>query len=484
MTRRLLVPLALLLVAPVAAPVAAPARGEDDPADHAFVEVAADPPAPFVGQPLRIAIRFGFTAGDLRDHVVPLFARPLEVPVQLELPWIVKLEGAMAREPAAAEGGETPLRAALNEGVTNLRRLPNKWRDGRDFERFELERGYLPERAGTISIAAPVLRFAWASQFDDDLLRGRVARDRRVVTVQGRPLEVKVAPLPEAGRPPGFGGAVGTLTLRAELAAPRQPSDGTIRLVVTIEGDGNLEALATPAFPELEPFHRIGTLEEKSPTRRTLTCDLKVRDAATKEVPALSFSFFDPKPPAGYRTVTTQPIPIEGATGAANDAANPRPSPAAGGGDAATSRRRTALPIVAIAGAALLAIVLVGFVRRRARPGRDPDEARASAAAATFAERVQHPGADLAAALADYLAARLATTSAAVITPELAARLRARAIAPELAARTAATLQALVAARYGAGRTAPTQEVPQLVRDLEAAFAAARADRSAGTLRR
>jgi hypothetical protein len=467
-----------------APPPAASGRGDDDGTDHAFVEVVAEPPAPFVGQPVRISVRFGFTADFRRDHVVPLFAHPLEVPVQLELPWIERLEGARAREPASAEGGDAPLRAALNDGVATLRRLPNERRDGRDFERFELERAYLPERAGSIAIPAPVLRFAWASQFDDDLLRGRVARDRRVAVVQGRPLEVKVAALPEAGRPPRFAGAVGTLTLRAELAAPAARPDGTIRLVVTIEGEGNLEALATPGFPELEPFHRIGTLEEKSTTKRTITCDLKRRSAATREVPALSFVFFDPKPPAGYRTVETRAIPIEGGTGAATDSGGPPPSPVASDATAATSRGGAALLIVAIAGIALLAVVVIGFVRRRARQAGDPAEARASAAAAAFAERARQPGADLAAALADYLAARLETTPAAVIAPELAARLRARAIAPDLAARAAGALQALVAARYGAGRTAPTQELPQLVRDLEAAFTAGGADRSAGTPRR
>ena len=79
---------------------------------------------------------------------------------------------------------------------------------------------------------------------------------------------------------------------------------------------------------------------------------------------------------------------------------------------------------------------------------------------------------DLTSALTHYLAARLQCASAAVIAPDLKARLTAAGVPEALAARAAALLEELVAARYGG--IAPDHRTEAnaraLVEELDAAF--------------
>ena len=64
--------------------VLAPAAASQEPASRAFVEVTASTSEPFVGEALELRLRFGFESDVLANHLVPLFARELELPVQVE----------------------------------------------------------------------------------------------------------------------------------------------------------------------------------------------------------------------------------------------------------------------------------------------------------------------------------------------------------------------------------------------------------------
>ena len=90
-----------------------------------------------------------------------------------------------------------------------------------------------------------------------------------------------------------------------------------------------------------------------------------------------------------------------------------------------------------------LALVAFLSIQRMRRQPPGPD------AVTIFEQRVAQPGADLADALAEYLASRLDCPAPSVIAPDLAARLRSAGAPAELAARTAALMERLVNARYG-----------------------------------
>src|SRR5690606_29832316 len=109
----------------------------------------------------------------------------------------------------------------------------------------------------------------------------------------------------------------------------------------------------------------------------------------------------------------------------------------------------------------------------RARRRGDPATRRARSARATFEAAAGSFAADPAEAYAEYLAARLGSHRAAVVAPDLRARLVRAGVGTELATAAAALLEELAAARYGGSAAADGhRRATAMVSALEAHFAA------------
>lgn len=280
---------------------------------HAFVEIRAQPETVFVEQLVRLTIRFGVEGEFLRHNLLQLFMRPLDVPVQLELPWEAGLPGALPLELDEEASGANALvphpSFALGEEIVRAARSQEETRAGATWVVFELERGLLPLAPGRLEIPAPVLHFAFATRFDQDLVSGAVPLDRSMAVVQGAPLVLDVVPLPAEGRPAGFINAVGSFTLAVQ-AEPRELEAGdTLKLVLSIEGQGNLAHLEPPRLDDLSGLHLLGKTEEQHGNTRTLSCELVPDSPRTREIPAIVLDYFDPDARA-YRRASTQPIPL------------------------------------------------------------------------------------------------------------------------------------------------------------------------------
>jgi hypothetical protein len=428
--------------------LAAFASGEE----RAYLETETPRATYFVHEPFRLKLRIGLDREFFETNVVQMFSRELDVPVQVEAPWLDELEGMVRRHDPAPIGRRLSL--ALNDNVVEADRRDDRLRDNRPYTVLEITRTYVPAEPGDLVIPAPQLRFAHATRFKEDFVHGRMALDRRDALVVGRPLTLRILELPKEGRPPGFTGAVGRFSVHAE-AAPRTVEAGAVfALVLRIEGEGNLEFFDPPRLDGLAGrFHVYGMIDAKTATQRTITYDVAPLHAAVTKVPAIPFPYFDPQAPAAYRTVETAPIPltVKGAGGRAE------PSPPV------DAPRSPALLIGALALAAALATLLWLRARRRSAPAPAP--------AATFRDRV---GTDVAAAFTEYLAARLQCPLAAVIAPDLEARLTAAGVPGVLAERAAMLIEDLVAARYGGTASDDRTEASAraLVEELEASFQA------------
>ncbi|MHC4079570.1 MAG: hypothetical protein ACYST0_14150, partial [Planctomycetota bacterium] len=306
-------------------------------------------------------------------------------------------------------------------------------------------------------------------------------------------------PLPTAGRPAEFTGAVGRFSVRAE-ANPLDPTvGGSLKLVLRIEGEGNLEVLDPPRLDELSGFHVFGKIDDRSKntTHRTVTYDLAPLSMAVKAVPPIRFAFFDPTPPAGYRTVQTRRIPLTVGplpAGARRDllAAGKTGRLVPGVNDifdikTPAAEPRAAVPLApspVLRWTVLLLpwlLVLLLWLWLRGRTQAEPHAVRARGAAAAFRARVGRPDTDIGEAFAEFLAAHLDCSAAAVIAPDIGTRLEAAGLSKELAARAAALLESQVAARYdGAAATDGTpadgtpadggEAVHALVEVLDASF--------------
>lgn len=268
--------------------------------EHAFVELVADDATPFVEQPVRLTLRFGVEKEYLRHNLLQLFTRPLDVPVQLETDW----------RPDAAEAPALGPTFALGEEIVRPARSREEQRAGATWLVLELERTLVPEHAGRLELPAPVLHYAFATRFEEDLVSGSVPLDRAEGRASSAPLALEVAPFPVEGRPASFVNALGKFTLAVE-ASPRELVAGEkLQLVLTITGRGNLARLAPPRLDGFEGLHLLGSTEERTSETRTLRCEFVAESPRAREIPAIALDYFDPEARA-YGRASTRPLPLK-----------------------------------------------------------------------------------------------------------------------------------------------------------------------------
>lgn len=390
--------------------------------ERAFVEVTASKDAVYAGEPVTLTLRLGYDREFFRAHAVPLFPRRADV--------LLHVEAQVPGEPL--EGGRGPT-FALNDAIVHAEPLPDETRDGRAFAVLAWRRRLVPAGAGEVKVPAPTLRYVHATVFEEDFVAGRIAKDPKHEVMTGRPLVLRILPLPAEGRPGGFEGAIGRFEIAAACDRATVDEGEVFRLTVTLRGEGN----GTLPRLDLPGFHVYGTAPEDGGRRAVL--DVAALSADVKEIPSIPFAFFDPAG-AGYRVVRTDPIPLE-----VRPRARETPPPPAGDPTA---------PVLLAVAVALAVPVAALLLWLRLRPAReappDPEALRVRGAFAALRAAAAGGGPDLADAFAAFLAAYLGCAPAAVIGPDLALRLVAKGFPGDLASRAAATLERLVAARYGA----------------------------------
>lgn len=417
--------------------------GEDPPESRARIKAVASTERPWVGQTVRLTATVAYDGRWFDVHGAPIFLQSVDVPIQVDWPAFRGLPDSVPL-PVPKTASPPPsqqVRLAVNDRVVEATR---RWSD------LDVECAVRFERPGRIEIPAPSLKFVWASRFEEDLVRGRVPVDPRDVAVRGNALSLEVRPLPAQGRPADFSGAVGAYRLdsSASRASVRVGELFEVTLAVVGEGDeGNLDAIPTPRAVGLDGFHVFGATDEKAPGKRNVTFSVSPRDTSIREVPPISFSFFDPVLGA-YRTEKTVPIPLEVLPGEAKSTPTAPAKPAV---SEPTSPLRRWWPAALAAAMVLLASVIALRARRRAsrRAAASPERLRLDRALAACREALERSDADLADGFTEVLAARLGCAPAAVISPDLAARLVAAGAEAGWSSRAAAVLDRLVAARYG-----------------------------------
>ncbi len=228
-----------------------------------------------------------------------------------------------------------------------------------------------------------------------------VRHESRVVSVEAAALEIK--PLPDAGRPADFSGAVGRFTFTAEVDRAEAAVGEPVALRMTIIGEGNPDLVRAPALPSDDAFrvHEPRLIERDFDSARGIgkkvfEAVLVPRVPGHLKIPALSFSYFDPAD-AAYQTVQRGPFPLRIPAGSpepalptppVRDPASPHPAeigtelrylkPAPPRRDwtlyesATRSPGRTAVDVVPV----LIGGLLVFAGRRRAQRENDPVLAR------------------------------------------------------------------------------------------------------------
>jgi hypothetical protein len=192
---------------------------------------------------------------------------------------------------------------ARGEGISFRSRGARREGDEGDLvAEFELT----PIRAGEVDLRLSGITLA-------DPRSGRLAaemRDRPFVFSR----KIRVARVPEAGRPADWGGAVGYYVAESLTVSNPRPMIGeTFRMTATLVGEGNLDRILPPEVPHGDAWDVLPTRDPRAarvPGQRSFTYNLTPRLPGTLATPPVRLSFFDPETRA-YRRVEFTPAEVQ-----------------------------------------------------------------------------------------------------------------------------------------------------------------------------
>ncbi|PNE24379.1 BatD protein [Tannerella sp. oral taxon 808] len=190
-----------------------------------------------------------------------------------------------------------------------------------------------PQRSGKITIGAgrfnaiAHVRVKRSGSLFDELMGGGYQDIRKVLTTA--PVTVDVKPLP-SGKPESFNGAVGGYTMKATINSNQAKTNEAVTITVTLTGNGNIKLAKNPTvtFPnDFEVYDpkvetNIRTTTSGSSGTKTIEYIAVPRYAGDFEIPAIHFSYFDPRS-GSYKTLTSEPFKLhveKGPEGAASPA--------------------------------------------------------------------------------------------------------------------------------------------------------------------
>ena len=128
------------------------------------------------------------------------------------------------------------------------------------------------------------------------------------------PIVIEVQPLPPTA-PAGFTGAVGSFDISAEVDNTNGKLNEPVQLTVRVEGEGNVETLPDPAWPDFENWRVFESPSESSSSvvdgqlvgTRTYESVLVPEKAGVLTVPEIGYTFYDPSVEE-YVEAVTEPI--------------------------------------------------------------------------------------------------------------------------------------------------------------------------------
>ena len=224
--------------------------------------------------------------------------------------------------------------------------------NGRDYQYSEIKTALFPAQSGKLTVGPALVQVqvqtaAAVDPFAPDFFQkffsqGMLAGQTRQLKTD--PVSVAAEPLPEAGKPSSFSGAVGQFKVTGVVDKRKLKVGDALTLTVTVEGAGNLKALGTIKIPDSPSFRAYDTVTSLNLNKsgdevrgsKVFRTVLVPRVSGTLTLPSIPFSFFDPRK-REYVHAGTVPIEVEVAPGAGSGPGTSYVSNTAPGGGEVTT---------------------------------------------------------------------------------------------------------------------------------------------------
>ena len=130
------------------------------------------------------------------------------------------------------------------------------------------------------------------------------------IVLESDAIPVTILPFPDKGKPSDFQGAVGDFTFEAGVKPEEVKVGDPITLTMSIGGYGNLDTVTAPALQDSDMFKVYEPEVSKKGNKKTYEQILIPKNKDVKEVPKVSFSYFNPVKKR-YETITKGPFPVK-----------------------------------------------------------------------------------------------------------------------------------------------------------------------------
>src|SRR5262249_48925415 len=247
------------------------------------------------------------------------------VPLRLEL-WVGNVRVSNLQYPAIPGDAVA---------IEKLPQEPAQRREG-GFQVLVFTPSLTPPRAGTLTVGPATMNLNLVTRSRSrDPFFGFFAETQQPVELRSDSATLVVLPLPDADRPPDFGGAVGRYEMETKAAPLALGVGDPVTVTTTIRGNGDLASMAPPsiAATDTPPVYPVQPPGQPAPGERTFEQVVIPLRAGTVAPPEMRFSYFDPDARA-YRTISQPPVSlsVHPAAGQATSsqivgAAGPRPAP-------------------------------------------------------------------------------------------------------------------------------------------------------------
>jgi len=197
--------------------------------------------------------------------------------------------------------------------------------NGNNYHSYRGQRAYFPLTPGTYQFDPVEVTYTARQGF-------LMAPETRELALSPPP--VTVIPLPEGGRPNGFGGAVGRYTMSVDVQPRSVAAGDAISLTVRVAGSGNIKTLPAPTLPAIDGMEVLSPSEVSETTldgglvggKKLFTWVLVPQRAGRQQIPAIRFVYFDPDSRT-YTELVSDPIEVRVTPGGVAERAAPEFSP-------------------------------------------------------------------------------------------------------------------------------------------------------------
>jgi hypothetical protein len=122
--------------------------------------------------------------------------------------------------------------------------------------------------------------------------------------------DLTVVPLPTAGRPTSFSGAVGHFELASSLSATDVRAGEPVELRLVVHGQGNLDRMTTSGLPDSKELKTYAPIAAQKDDTKTFTQALVPARPGPLTVPPVEVSYFDPDA-ARYVTMKSDAVGLD-----------------------------------------------------------------------------------------------------------------------------------------------------------------------------